>query len=64
MFVRVLISMEVFHVGYLTGRYRQGMDCMERLVSLRSALGGEMAAIIRERVGGWLGASVLAGWVQ
>lgn len=34
---------------------RQGMDCTRRLVSLRSPLGGEIAEIIRARVGagGW-----------
>ena len=36
----------------MVGSYKQGMDCTQRLVSLRSALGGEISGIIRERVGG------------
>ena len=37
----------------MVGALAQGQDCMERLVSLRTALGGEIVAIVRERVGGW-----------
>lgn len=50
--LRLAAAAEVFRVGYLVGSYRQGMDCTRRLVELRSPLGGEIAAIIRSRVGG------------
>ncbi|PSC75007.1 hypothetical protein C2E20_1726 [Micractinium conductrix] len=40
---------EVFRLGYLVGSYKQGMDCTRRLVSLRTPLGGEIAALIREQ---------------
>lgn len=49
--LRLAAAAEVFRVGYLVGSYRQGMDCTRRLVELRSPLGGEIAAIIRSRVG-------------
>lgn len=35
------------------------MECTQRLVSLRSPLGGEIAAIIRSRVGGVM---QMGGW--
>ena len=41
---------QVLRAGYLVGSYRQGVDCMARLVALRSPLGGEIAALVRERV--------------
>lgn len=50
--LRLVAAGEVFRVGYLVGSYRQGMDCMQRLVSLRTPLGGEIASIIRHKVGG------------
>ena len=53
--LRLAAASEVFRVGYLVGSYKQGYDCTQRLVSLRSALGGEISAIIRERVGGLAG---------
>lgn len=49
--VRLVAAAEVLRLGYLVGSYKQGIDCTQRLVSLRSALGGEVAAIIRERAG-------------
>ena len=64
--LRLAAAAEVFRVGYMVGSYKQGMDCTQRLVSLRSALGGEISAIIRERVGGeggracWVAGSWLA----
>lgn len=48
---RLLAALEVFRLGYLVGSYRQGADCTLRLVALRSPLGGELAAIIRGKVG-------------
>lgn len=46
-FLRFLVSTEAFTIGHALGSFKQGSECMKKLVALPTPLGGEICALIR-----------------